>query len=331
MPTIAGARAARRPESTLATHLLAIGALLVVPMLATGLGGCTCEGDGRGSGRRPAPCRGPACPDGGAGNDEDAGGTRDASPGEDDAGPQDAGPQCSQPCGGETPFCEIAGDRCVECLIDDHCEDRRRSRCQEDFICGPCTADAQCKEMDFRDCDEIQEGGSGICVECTPGNGELFCRGFSCDDDTFRCAGRSLESVPPCGRCRTNRECLRPEDDCVAMTYDGTRLMDGFCLPPADLVACARPIPNVSDPRPFLGGSRTRPYCVVEESLASCAALFDYGSLCDTDADCGEGLGDGFCERDDAGVGRCRSFCRNEDDCPLETVCDGDGRCVPLP
>jgi len=302
---------------------VAVGHLLSGLVLAATVAGCSC--DGSTTPAVPGGCpAGRTCPDGGGdGGDPDAG-EGDAGAHED--GGVDAG--CTETCARPRRICDADNDRCVECLIDDHCESRLASRCQEDFTCGPCTADSQCKEMDFLDCDEIQDGGSGACVECTPGNDARFCGAFSCDPETQRCTTRPAGSVGRCGRCRATLECASPLDDCVPATFDDRSVPDGVCLPPAS-EACSRPTPDVSEPRAALGTSDAEPRCIPPENLTSCAALVSYGEDCDGEEDCGLGRGDGTCERGAGGIGTCRSFCRNEDDCPLDAACGDDGVCRP--
>lgn len=105
-------------------------------------------------------------------------------------------------CEEGTPYCNVAGDACLECLEDGHCGDGIcvEGVCEE--IPPECTADDECKEEGKPYCVE------GSCVSC---------RDDSTCGEGMACAGE--------GVCLPNA--CEAQEDCAA--FPGRTCRDGFC------------------------------------------------------------------------------------------------------
>lgn len=227
----------------------------------------------------------------------------------------DAGP-CGSSCSGETPYCDTANNRCVECLPNQRCTDPEKPVCS-DGACTICTLDAHCSGFAAT---PICDTASGRCVACTLDN-DSACGNTSCDAAAQVCTETPRASVATCGPCLADSECMNANDRCVPMTFMGTPRPGGFCLRLAS-AGCARPYFPAPAQRTSLSGMSDT-YCVLIEELATCEALGSWfeGVECTDAAQCGNSeLDDGRCETI-RGRSKCTYTCARVDDCPATSSC----------
>lgn len=257
----------------------------------------------------------------------------------------DGGPDGSmcEPCGGETPVCNVNFE-CVACTETDqtYCEDRMLVCKTDAFECVSCNTSAECDDAaaahcnaDTNECegcvsdaDCIGIDGLGrcettteACVRCTPDTEADDCDGTSCNPDTFTCTETLVGSVGTCQECVADSECGEDGNRCVAMEYQGIAYPDektGFCLKTFGTGdPCVQPyvVPLVG--RESLSGLPIADYCGIDEAKVTCPAVLALLNNvgCPSGDECPTG---GLCRDFAGGVfeDRCTYLCELPAQCP---------------
>jgi hypothetical protein len=131
------------------------------------------------------------------------------------------------------------------------------------------------------------------------------------------CTQTAKDSVEVCEPCVADSECVAGYV-CVSMQFDGVARDSAYCLP-IDEGGCSAPYPN-AETRTTVSGDDAD-ICTINESLATCEAVLDYGAPCGDASDCGaDGLDDGLCEPIEFGGAACTLTCSGFDsmECPNE-------------
>ena len=217
------------------------------------------------------------------------------------------GGQCSIACNAPLVLDPGSG-LCVECLANDGCTDPAASLCTAGS-CAPCTAGADCAHIvGATMCD------GGTCVECTVAD-ESPCGGNSCDPATNTCTTTPVGSAGACEACAADSECEQ-DYGCVPMNFQMMSRNQGFCLPLAAGDCSAAGTFPVLVTRTTTSGAMGD-FCTINEDLATCEAVGDYGAPCADNADCGAaGLDDGICEPLDFDIAGCTFLCDTTAECP---------------
>lgn len=234
----------------------------------------------------------------------------------------------------DTPLCNDGGDgACVACVGHGDCPDAAAAQCDPGSnTCVPCDDSVQCTEAGEGVCDE--SGASGVCVECNADD-ESACGTDVCHVEAMTCTDTPAGDTGLCSPCVSDRQCMDGQV-CAPMDYRDadTPLTDlgHFCLWREDASVGGGPDGSCTRVPPYaqaedvttLSGASSR---VCSLAVSTCAALQDFRAMdCDTpfdsDADCGEGLGDGLCRMFDDVVNRCTTRCSSSDDCEPGHACE---------
>lgn len=212
--------------------------------------------------------------------------------------------------------CEGPRGSCVECLESEHCTDRSAPVCDRGS-CAPCRTSADCDG--FSDT-PVCHLDTGTCVECSTTETQA-CGNFSCDPETHRCTQTPRRSLTSCQACRSDSECGL-DHHCVPMEFAGNRRDSAYCLK-LDSAGCDSPF-TILAIKESISGAEMEIYCGINESLATCEAILDYGEDCSTPADCGHpALDDGFCEAIEFEIRpRCTYGCEASGESGLPDGCD---------
>ncbi|RMG18596.1 MAG: hypothetical protein D6729_06835 [Deltaproteobacteria bacterium] len=313
------------------SHLI-LGAAFAALLL---LGACQCAG----------PCDGVHCPEGEVCQaglcvpDGADGGGAECSSDTDCAGLQ-----------GRT-HCDVAGGRCVQCIVTSHCPDPEQQVCDTStWSCiprPPCTSDAQCSDLPAT---PRCEATSGRCVNCTqnahctgkqqvcdpttyscrflPCTGDAFCQDYPetpyCDRQSGQCEACVEDGHCPTGEVCRNGAC-QPEGECTrdeacapgqrCNTLQGPGVCQE-CITATDCRLGGRCIGGECGP----GGS-----CMGDADCGAplhCDTVASTCVACTTDAHCGPG------QTCSGGVCTAPSSCGPQAACLPGEVCDG-GACVP--
>jgi hypothetical protein len=212
--------------------------------------------------------------------------------------------------------CFEEGQTCVECEADEDCDDPAAAHCDANsHRCVSCTSSTHCGHLsDTRACDTTARR----CVEC---NDDTTCAGKSCIRGQHECSDVTVGSVSTCEACKADSMC-GTNMKCIPMSFGGTSYGTYCAFTQSSRGRCssARPYSQASSVRSVDGSSQS--YCVPPAST-TCEGVLDLTSIlggganCETDDDCGLGMGDGNCTANRA----CTYGCTNDMDCPAPTTC----------
>ena len=198
------------------------------------------------------------------------------------------------------PRCDPSTNTCTTCMVDDDCEGTGRPACA---LAGP---------------------SAGTCVACTEGSAPRDCGDFSCNPATNTCTTTERDSVPDCGRCMGDDECMGPDDRCVPMNYMGATRPSGHCLRRAS-AGCVRPYGITLILAESLSGEPEAMYCGIDQTSTTCDAV----RALRTSAECTTGLATecadagALCQTIGAFDNQCTIPCGAPGQCPTGFTCGG--------
>ena len=225
-----------------------------------------------------------------------------------------------------TPLCGDDGG-CVTCVEASDCTSAAMARCDLGTnTCTTCMVDTDCAGTGQSAC-ALTGPRAGTCVTCTEASAPRDCGDFSCNPATNTCTTTERDSVPDCGRCVGDDECMGPDDRCVPMNFMGAMRPSGHCLRRLS-AGCSRPYFSIVIGTSLSGEPETM-YCGIDQNSTTCDAMraLRTSATCTSATvatDCADA--GALCAMVGAAPNQCTIPCSAPNDCPssgMSSTCGG--------